>query len=365
MAMGYSKLLLLVFLLMSAYVVRKIALEIGLSSKNSSWTAFAFMSSGFVYAYLCITGQYDILGIFFTLVGVCYYIKKDMVKFTLVFAIAIQYKFFPLFIFIPLLLLKQKNLLKIAMHMVCVVIPLFVLRIPFLNDTTAMVEKDLIQADMVDRIFRNRIPIFETEVPLSLLLVGAVCIFCYLKNINDNEYNYYAIFVPFWVMAMLFLSFPFFPYWIIYLTPWLALLFFMRTDNSKNRFLFETGMVVSVILAQFSHFDYVFELERNTKNMFMDKFIFPYENFTNPLSLSNFNAILPIDACQDLLFGFYILFLVTLIILYWPKSSVTLQTDEYPCRKVLWSRLAIHAFVGCIPFLLYIGSILREWIFFR
>ena len=362
LAMCYSKCLLLVFLILSAWVVYKIAVKINFSSKIASWTAFMFMSGGFIFAYIGIAGQYDIMGLFFTLLGVYYYLKNDTKRFIFWFAIAVQYKFFPLFIFIPLVLLKQKNLLKIALHMILVMIPLGIMRIPFLNDFNALAEKNEIQADMIDRIFRNRIPIFETEVPLSLLFVGAVCLFCYWKDIKESEENYYAVFVPFLVMAALFLSFPFFPYWVVYLSPWMALLFFMRKEKSERRFMFELGMSICVILAQFSHFDWVFELD-NTVDMFMDKVTFPYESFTNPLTMSNFNTILPIETSEPLLFGMYILCLAALVVSYWPREHMDYQTDEYPCRRMMWIRFIISFMIGAIPFLLYLGSIARQIVF--
>lgn len=362
LAMCYSKCLLLIFLVLSAWMVYKIAKLVTLTDKIASWSAFMFMSGGFIFAYLCIAGQYDIIGLFFTIVGVYHYLKKDMKKFTFWFAIAIQYKFFPLFIFIPLVLLKQKNIMKIILYMIFVGIPVGIMRIPFLGNINALAEKNEIQADMIDRIFRNRIAIFETEVPLSLLFVGAVCLFCYWKEIKESEENYYAIFIPFLVMAALFLSFPFFPYWIVYLSPWMALLFFMRKEKAERRFMFELGMSVCVILAQFSHFDWVFELD-NTVGMFMDSVIFPYEKFSNPLTMSNFNTILPIETNEFLLFGMYILCLSAMIVSYWPREHMDMQEDTYPCRRMMWIRFVISYAIGAIPFLLYLGSIARQIVF--
>lgn len=363
LAMMYSKCLLVVFLLLSAWMVKKIAVAVKLTEKAASWAAFMFATSGFVFAYMCIAGQYDIMGIFFTLVGVYYFIKEDNKKFLLFFAIAAQYKFFPLFVFIPLLLLKEKNIVKIAINMLGVTIPMAILRLPFLGNTLAMMEKNKIQGEMIERIFGNRIPILETEVPISLLLVGAVCIFCYIKDLEDTAKPYYAVFIPFLSLAALFISFPFFPYWIIYLAPWTPILFFMRKEKSDRRYVIEVGMAVSLILVQFSHFEWVFELE-NARGMLLDRFIFPYESFTNPLTISNFSTILPIEDFEYFLYGIYILCVLAMIILYWPKKKMEYQTETYPFRAAAWLRFAIVGFTGLVPFLLYVGSIVREIIFF-
>ena len=77
----YSKLLLLVFLIAAAYVIYKIAIQIKLNEKIAKWASFFFLTSGFVVAYLCIAGQYDIIGIFFLLLGIYFYLKNDFWKF--------------------------------------------------------------------------------------------------------------------------------------------------------------------------------------------------------------------------------------------------------------------------------------------
>ena len=128
--------------------------------------------------------------------------------------------------------------------------------------------------------------------------------------------------------------------------------------------MFELGMTVCILLAQFSHFDWVFELD-NMVGMFMDKVIYAYQSFTNPLTMSNFNTILPIEENEHLLYGMYILCLGAMIVSYWPQKGEKreLQDDSYPCRKMMWIRLLISGGCGMIPFLLYFGSIARQIVF--
>ena len=362
LAMSYSKLFLLVFLFLAAWMVKKIALTLHIGERNATWAAFMFVTSGMVYSYICITGQYDIMGIFFCLVGIHFYLKNDMLKFTIMFAVAVQYKFFAVFIFFPLILLKVKNIFKVISYLILPVASIIILKLPFLDDGPAIVEKNLTDLDMLDRIFRNTIPIFETEVPLSFLALGAVCIYCFFIDIDKESEGYYAIYIPFLSLSALFLTFPFFPYWLIYLTPWIPLLYFMRKDLVEKHFWAETGMVASVIMAHYSHFDYVFDLQ-NMKHMFLETFLGSYENLTNPITLQNFVGVVVSDA-ENLYFGLYILCLVTLLILYRPKEKMLYKSDNFECRKELWLRALIHFTVGALPMLLYFASILREIIFF-
>lgn len=361
-ALLYSKTLLFVFLIFSAIIVKKIALELQINETNAKWAAFMFLTSGFVFSYICIAGQYDIMGIFFSLAGVYFYLKNDMKKFGFLFVIAVQYKFFPLFIFFPLLLLRIKNIIKIIAYVTPPVIAVIIFRLPFLNDI-AILEKNEINADMLDRIFRNRIPIFETEVPLSFLLVGAVCIYCYFKEVrNINEDRYLSIYIPFLSLSVLFLAFPFYPYWIIYITPWVPLLYFMRKELREKYFWIEAGMSVGIILAQFSHFEWVFELY-NTRNMLLNV-LYGYDDLTNPITIFEFVTLFKITEFEYLFYGLYILCLVTMLILYRPQEKIEYKDNEFPARTVLWIRFGIQYAVGALPFLLFILSIFREWIFY-
>ncbi|MDE7273205.1 MAG: hypothetical protein K2N95_09105 [Lachnospiraceae bacterium] len=358
--MIYSKTLLLVFVFACSEMIQKIAIELGISQKNAKWAKYMFLTSGFIYAYTCIAGQYDIIGIFFSLAGVYYYLKEDMKKFGVLFIVAVQYKFFPLFIFIPLLLLKEKNVKKIILYLIGPVISVLLFRIPFMDDGIAIIEKNAINADMLDRIFRNRISIFETEIPLSFLFVGAVCIWCYLKEIEENERKYYAIWVPFLSLGLLFMSFPFFPYWILYLAPWIPLLYYMRSDMTEKFFWLETGMTVSILLAQFSHFYWVFEID-NTKNLLLD-LIYRFEKIDNPFMVMDIMGDLYIDDYEFLFYGLFILCLAFLLVLLKPKSGVIYKDDEFNSRRVLYLRFGIQYVIGALPLFLYICSIFRNFV---
>jgi hypothetical protein len=60
-------------------------------------------------------GQYDIIGVFFTLLGVLMYFRRNSFWFVFWFSIAITFKYFAAFLFIPLALFYFKRPLKIAL----------------------------------------------------------------------------------------------------------------------------------------------------------------------------------------------------------------------------------------------------------
>jgi hypothetical protein len=196
LAVVYSKCLLLIFTGLCAYMVYQIARELRITAIRAKWAAYMFLTSGFIYCYIGIAGQYDIIGMFFTLLGVRAYIKDDMKKFAILFIISVQYKFFPLFVFFPLLLLKEKDLRKIVAYLVGPIVTIVLFRLPFMNDGEAMLAKNFLEGEHLSRIFGTRLNLLDENVPLSLLVMGAVCIFCYFKYVPKSQESYYAVWIP-------------------------------------------------------------------------------------------------------------------------------------------------------------------------
>ncbi len=69
-----------------------------------------YLLSPFIAFVVGAFGQYDIVGVFFTLLGLLYYLRGDKWKFALCFAAAASFKYFALLVFAPLLVLAYKRL---------------------------------------------------------------------------------------------------------------------------------------------------------------------------------------------------------------------------------------------------------------
>ena len=111
LCMIWLKSILVVFLALCVWVIKKICVEIKIDNKHISWVIFAFISSPLLLISLFIMSQYDIIAIFFMLLGIWMYIRGNIKWFVIWFSIAILLKLFALFIFIPLILLSNKKIL--------------------------------------------------------------------------------------------------------------------------------------------------------------------------------------------------------------------------------------------------------------
>lgn len=119
----WYKLLLVILYLACAYLVYRIALEIGMGLKKSKLCALAAftMPAGFFlqFAY----GQIMVMPLFFLLLGLWFYVRDNRFGFVGCFAAAIAYQQYVWVLFLPLLLLKEKKLGPLCRDIVLAALP--------------------------------------------------------------------------------------------------------------------------------------------------------------------------------------------------------------------------------------------------
>lgn len=109
----YAKGIVWVYSGISAYLLYKIALLCDLDENEARWAPLLFITSPlFFYAEVVISG-FDIISVAFSLLGIYGYLKKNNKLFIGGFAVAATAKLFALWLFIPLLLLREKKIWKI------------------------------------------------------------------------------------------------------------------------------------------------------------------------------------------------------------------------------------------------------------
>ena len=118
--MLYGKTVLLAALIVSAIIIYRICKKINICESQAKWSVFLFLSSVVIFAEVGLIGQLDVMGFPFILLGIYFFQEKSKWKFILMFMIASSFKQFPFFIFVPLLLLIEKNVVKIGVESIIV-----------------------------------------------------------------------------------------------------------------------------------------------------------------------------------------------------------------------------------------------------
>ena len=238
----WYKLLPTLFVFGTAVVLYKIGKLLKISEDKRKWMIFVFLGFPILIFSNYIFGQYDSINMFFTTLAIYYYLQKKYYKFSLVMAIAIPLKLFPVFIYLPLLLLCEKKIFNLAKHCLIGFSGYIISNLLFLG-SPAFKEASKFSGSMLPRFFEVAIPSPFGVISLFILIFAALCMFCYVKKIkNDKEYEYYTIYIPLFIYSVFFTIVLWHPQWVILLVPFWVLAMF-TFNNIK------TSIIISIFLS--------------------------------------------------------------------------------------------------------------------
>ena len=119
----WYKLLLVLLYLACAYLVYRIAQEIGMGLKKSKLCALAALTMPVGFFLQFSYGQITVMPLFFVLLGLWFYLRDKRFGFVGCFAAAIAYQQYVWILFLPLLLLKEKKLRPLCEDIVLAALP--------------------------------------------------------------------------------------------------------------------------------------------------------------------------------------------------------------------------------------------------
>lgn len=198
--MLYGKSILLIAFIFSAVLVYKICTALDISKNRSRWGAYIYFSSAMAITAVGIIGQCDVFAICLTLLGVLAYIRNQDRNFLLWFVIAAQFKQFAIFIFIPLMLLRDKNLLRAAGRMLLILaVGAICNGLIMYASPSGFIKRAGFTSGMARKLLTNILPIFHGKLSLFVLAFGALCIYCWLHEFKDktdkSEVNTQTVFI--------------------------------------------------------------------------------------------------------------------------------------------------------------------------
>lgn len=249
----WAKSIILLFYGLTFIVLKKILEQF---SQGTSTRLFLLMTTSiFVSTYLGVIGQYDIITVFFMMLGSYYLICGKKWLFILAFSIAIPTKTFALLAFLPILLLYEKKLIKVLGYLVVSVIPMLLFRVlipmePGASNINAFLEF----------LFLNTIPVGSHKVSLFLLFYITLLLLCFFKKKSENrvEFGKEVIYISF-LSYIGFFAFAYtLPYWMVYMLPYLYLMICINKENYVANLLLETIMSFFTVVGQSFTFTWVF-----------------------------------------------------------------------------------------------------------
>lgn len=277
----YIKGIVWIFSGISAYLIYRIALECDVDEEESKWASFLFLTSGVFFYTEVVMGGYDVISVSFSLLGIYGYLKKNDKCFVLAFAMAIAMKMFAFFLFIPLVLLKEKQIWKILWYGLGGISVITIPKIYFtiashrfminraINDaaqkgqqvdvnaianSVGVANNGIIDhgaATVNEALFPDGRMLEYTFVSMNafpLVFVGmfALWALCYLYNKEMTHRQ--IIYVCAVTMSIFVLTVKIHPQWCIILMPYLALIIMFQPERMKDNLIWEGMFVIGYVL---------------------------------------------------------------------------------------------------------------------
>ncbi|MEI0510819.1 hypothetical protein [Brachyspira intermedia] len=308
----YIKFLLLLFVILSSIIIYKICKKIGFDNEKSKLSSFMFITSPFTMIPVFIISQVEIIMIFFTLLGILDYLNNNK-RYLLWFAIAIPLKLFPFFILIPLVLLKEKQIKKIALYTIIPILPYIISSIIFKSPNPS--DRNLVAFGtlMGYKIF---------GVSIFIIIYSLICLFSYLKDIkNNNEFNKLTLYISFFVLSLItIVNTNFHMYWIVILSPFMSMLLLFNNNNLylKIALDFITTFFAAVYTSQFYSHISMHEALRTKSIPFIKLFVHNNKYYSIREIFPNFFGNPDI---VNAIYSFFIMGIIILLILYYKYNN--------------------------------------------
>lgn len=243
----WYKLLPTLFFLGSGMVVYKIAMQVRMGARKAKLCAYAFLTAPIAFFSQFMFGQYDSFTVFFLLLGLLCYLRGNRKLFILFMGIAIPFKLWPLLFFVPLLLLREKNIWKIIRDVILVVIPYVVEFVLFYgNDVFKLC---VLNFGATTYMSASGIDAGGVIISYMILLWGFICAWAYFtKPENEVVEVQWIFFLCAMVIVALFGLSQWHPQWLMLAMPFLVLSAFINKNPAK--FLF-TDIVMMLFYSMY------------------------------------------------------------------------------------------------------------------
>lgn len=338
----WTKLFLVVCFFATAYVIYKIA-EIILAGKKekAKWMGLLFATSPIAIFAVFSIGQYDIIGLLFTMIGMYYYLKKDYLKFSIAFSLAISLKLFAIMLFIPLLLLSNKKILQIIKYLVVGVSATFIQIALYYNNPAFRSEFFSLASGVVDQLQTFNLSGFNSS-PYLIIIFCIICIYAYIKKAKDDyEFSKIAVLLCIASYASLFSTTIWHPQWLIILMPFFALSYIYINDKGKMC-LFDIVGMFAYIYVTVNFFSANIDVKMAKLGILRS--FFPYI----PLVLKDFFRTKYLPMFE----GVFFIYLFSPILVYYFGKNNKDDSQNKETKSYFYSRVFLGTCIFVVPSLL-------------
>jgi hypothetical protein len=224
----------------SAAVFYQVASE---CDSNRGWAklaTIAWLTTPLAFFSEFIFSQVDIFYVFLTLVGLLMCFRQKLYSAALAFGVAITFKYFPLFVFIPLILFLEKRATRLIVILLIFATPTVIVNVLY-GESQAFVD-GVRHYSVLDRIYSASHDIGGYRIYWLFAAFTVLCGAAYCMSEDPKMRKPTLAYL--WLVASVFsLSFVMWhPHWVLLLTPPIALTTMMSSNAKRLLFLDILGM---------------------------------------------------------------------------------------------------------------------------
>ena len=255
----WYKLLVILFVGLSSYELFRLAKKLTGFEMDAVSTVFLYVTSVMVFFPTIVVAQYDIIAVYFVLFGTNSFLEKKEKLFILGFSFAMMIKPFPVFAYVLLLLIAQKNIWKIIVRLIAGAAPFLICKLlyatteGFINSAGAFNDKSM------DALFGAVISTNNGGTSLFflglILLYGAAYFWSGSEKIKDKNYLVLFLMTVLWADFVTFVTTA--PYWIIYLEPFL-LVTALCGKEINSKLILEQLVNIFILISMIFKFPWVY-----------------------------------------------------------------------------------------------------------
>lgn len=323
-----------------AFVIYKILLYVSVQRQYACLGAFLFLSSSALYTIVFVISQVDMFALLLLVLGFYYYLKEQNKRFFLCFIIAMPCKMFSMFLFIPLLLLKEKRICHVIGNIVLLFSANLLSKVLFSGDPAYSFALGSQSRDAIVRILESSLFVGQMLIPFILCYIG-ICVFCYLyegwgKDSRNYQIPIYCA-MAVWGCFVCFVNFN--SYWAVYLIPFMILAIISSGHFLKVCCLLETTFSIGYFGVVLMNCDPLGDLELVRRLPFSKLVQLPDYDITKYGSLKYMAEKLGAEPYAPLMSTCMMASLLILLILTCPFLFKNVRIFEPLERTVLWARL--------------------------
>lgn len=226
----WYKLLPVLLYLASGYLIYKISMVIGMGGKKSRLCAYAFLTTPIGFFSQFMFGQYDIFTVILILLGIYYYLKDNRKLFVLFFALSLPFKYYSLLIFVPLLLLREKNIFRIFRDMICVTL-CYAAEFAFYFHSP-LFRQYVLGFGPTGYVYQAGIDTGAAHLSLVMMLFCAICALAYFTHTETKgELSQWSFYLGCLVIAVIFGLSQWHPQWLLFAVPFWVMSSFLNKDT--------------------------------------------------------------------------------------------------------------------------------------